>query len=166
MDNFKLYETLIFSLVYCVVNSGLVLMEWSWWKCMWVEKIQKVSGAFHQVLYLKLEVICNNWKWKKSSLQWSLVLFSNPADNPPLADCRSHWPPGDWNDILDKWGFSNIFYWLMDLSLVKLPSAECHWSGPYWLYVYVSSGNGLVPSNNKSLPEPMLTQIYVAIWHL
>ena len=28
----------------------------------------------------------------------------------------------------------------------------------------IGSGNGLVPSGNKPLPEPMLTQIYVAIW--
>ena len=27
------------------------------------------------------------------------------------------------------------------------------------------SGNGLVPSGNKPLPEPMLTQIYDAIKH-
>ena len=26
------------------------------------------------------------------------------------------------------------------------------------------SVNGLVPSNNKPLPEPLLTQFYVAIW--
>ena len=25
--------------------------------------------------------------------------------------------------------------------------------------------NGLVPSGTKSLPEPMLTQFYVAMWH-
>ena len=30
----------------------------------------------------------------------------------------------------------------------------------------IGSGNGLVPSGSKPLPEPMLTQIYVAIWHL
>ena len=28
-----------------------------------------------------------------------------------------------------------------------------------------SSGNGLLPDSNKPLPEPMLTQIYVSIWH-
>ena len=27
------------------------------------------------------------------------------------------------------------------------------------------SGNDLVPSDNKPLPEPMLNQIYGAIWH-
>ena len=28
----------------------------------------------------------------------------------------------------------------------------------------IGSGNGLVPLGNKPLPEPMLTQIYVAKW--
>ena len=35
---------------------------------------------------------------------------------------------------------------------------------PYWWWVNIGSGNGLVPSGNKPLPEPMLTQIYVAKW--
>ena len=47
-----------------------------------------------------------------------------------------------------------------------------------WLYVYKNiekktfddkstfgSGNGLIPSGRKILPEPLLTQICVAIWH-
>ena len=29
---------------------------------------------------------------------------------------------------------------------------------PYWWWVNIGSGNGLVPSDNKPLPEPMLTQ--------
>ena len=37
-------------------------------------------------------------------------------------------------------------------------------AGPYWWEVNIGSGNGLVPSGNKPLPEPMLTQIYVATW--
>ena len=35
----------------------------------------------------------------------------------------------------------------------------------FWWQVNIGSGNGLVPSGNKPLPEPMLTQICVAIWH-
>ena len=35
---------------------------------------------------------------------------------------------------------------------------------PNWWKVNIDSGNGLVPWGNKPLPEPMLTQIYVAIW--
>ena len=35
---------------------------------------------------------------------------------------------------------------------------------PLDLTDYIGSGNGLVPSGDKPLPEPMLTQIYVAKW--
>ena len=33
-----------------------------------------------------------------------------------------------------------------------------------WL-INIGSGNGLVPSGNKPLPEPMFTQFYITIWH-
>ena len=35
---------------------------------------------------------------------------------------------------------------------------------PIWWGAHIGSGDGLVPSGNKPLPEPMLTQTYVAIW--
>ena len=35
-------------------------------------------------------------------------------------------------------------------------------TGPYWWAVSIGSGNGLVPSGNKPLPDPMLTQTYFA----
>ena len=31
--------------------------------------------------------------------------------------------------------------------------------------VNIDSGDGFVPSGNKPIPEPTLTQIYVTIWH-
>ena len=34
-------------------------------------------------------------------------------------------------------------------------------TGSYWRHINIGSGNGLVPSGNKSIPEPMLTWIYV-----
>ena len=34
-----------------------------------------------------------------------------------------------------------------------------------WWLVNIGSGNGLVPSGNKPLPEPMLTKYNDAIWH-
>ena len=34
----------------------------------------------------------------------------------------------------------------------------------HWSLVNIGSGNGLVLSGNKPLPEPMLTKIPVAIW--
>ena len=35
---------------------------------------------------------------------------------------------------------------------------------PHWWKVNIDSGNVLVPSGNKLLPEPMLTNIYDGIW--
>ena len=37
--------------------------------------------------------------------------------------------------------------------------------GQLWWEVSISSANGLVPSGNKTLPEPIVTQSFVAIWH-
>ena len=34
----------------------------------------------------------------------------------------------------------------------------------HWSLVNIGSGNGLVPSGNKPLPEPVLTQISATIW--
>ena len=33
-----------------------------------------------------------------------------------------------------------------------------------WIFVNISSGDGLVPPGTKPLPEPMLTQDYVVTW--
>ena len=46
---------------------------------------------------------------------------------------------------------------------MELPSGDNHWTS--LMVVNIDLGNGLVPSGNKPLPEPMLTQIFVAIWH-
>ena len=37
-------------------------------------------------------------------------------------------------------------------------------TGLHWWSVNIGSGNGLVPSGNKPLPEPMLIKISNAIW--
>ena len=44
-------------------------------------------------------------------------------------------------------------------------SLEMSATEPHWRWVNMGSGNGLVPSGDKPLPEPMLTQKYVALWH-
>ena len=52
---------------------------------------------------------------------------------------------------------------MTEVYVAKLPSDESYWTllmiSQHW------SGNGLVTKGNKLLPEPMLTQIYVAIGH-
>ena len=42
---------------------------------------------------------------------------------------------------------------------------EMNAKGPHRWQVNIGSGNGLVLSGNKPLPEPMLTQFHVTIWH-
>ena len=34
-------------------------------------------------------------------------------------------------------------------------------TGPYWWWINIGPGNGLAPSGNKPLPDPMLTQFLV-----
>ena len=51
---------------------------------------------------------------------------------------------------------------MSEVSLVKLPQISV--TQPYWWYVNIGSGNNLVPSGNMPLPEPMLIQIYAAIY--
>ena len=50
-------------------------------------------------------------------------------------------------------------WWLMNL-LRKVPRKNA--TGTYWWQVNIASGNGLVSSGNRSLPEAMLDQKYVA----
>ena len=51
-------------------------------------------------------------------------------------------------------------WWLQDF-LWNCPNMIV--TGLHWWSVNIGSGNGLVPSGNKPLPEPMLTQISVTI---
>ena len=79
-----------------------------------------------------------------------------------LSVSLTHWPLEDFNDILDEWFSCNLSHWWLMCHLWN-----CHQmivTGSYWWYVNIGLGNGLVPSANKPLPEPMLTEIYVAIW--
>ena len=57
--------------------------------------------------------------------------------------------------------FSNKSYRIVAWAVIwKLLSGDCHRTS----IINICSGNGLMPSGNKSLPEPMLTQIYVITW--
>ena len=58
----------------------------------------------------------------------------------------------------------------MFVSLIDTKRVSCEtalsWmpqSSAHWYYVNSDSGNGLVPSGAKPLPEPVLNQIYVTM---
>ena len=54
--------------------------------------------------------------------------------------------------VIDGWGIS------CEIAL------NMNDTGRQWGLVNIGSGNGLVPSGNKPLPEPMLTQMCGATW--
>ena len=54
----------------------------------------------------------------------------------------------------DSWGIGYLLWNCLQMNV----------TGPYLWLVNISSGNILVPSGNKPLPEQMLTQICVTIW--
>ena len=99
--------------------------------------------------------------------------------SPGLHD-YSRYPPGDRAENLSINSLSNslfvaVFFliymsgfqaivsdwWPMYL-LWNCPQVNV--TGPHQKKVNIGSGNGLVPSGNKPLPEPMVPQIAVTIW--
>ena len=81
---------------------------------------------------------------------WRYVLIN------PLAPGKFEW---NFRYVIFKRLFSD--WWLRYL---LRNYSNMHVTGLHWWSVNMGSGNGLVPSGNKPLPEPMLTQIYVAVW--
>ena len=71
------------------------------------------------------------------------------------------WPLGNLNEIL-YFLYTNFGEWCLKHLLWNCPNMNV--IALHWRSVNIGSGNGLVPSGNKLLPEPMLTQISVAMW--
>ena len=53
----------------------------------------------------------------------------------------------------------------IDLEHILCNYLQVNATRPHLWLVKLGSDNGLVPSGNKPLPEPMLTQFFVAIWY-
>ena len=75
------------------------------------------------------------------------------------------------NDMSTHWSCQQELH-MLQINMIKFMSTSCDCSkvnateNLWWqVNIGLTLGNGLVQSGNKSLPEPMLTQIHVAIWH-
>ena len=73
----------------------------------------------------------------------------------------THWPLRNLNKIFRQVIFEQIL--VIDGWAISCEVALMWMSLDFTGSVNIGSGNGLVPSGNKPLPEPMLNQIYVAI---
>ena len=72
------------------------------------------------------------------------------------------------NQLAPKRSDCNIKFAIFKLRTKKdisSNSSKMNATRPHWWSVNLGSGNGLVPSGNKPLPEPMLTKFYDIIWH-
>ena len=72
------------------------------------------------------------------------------------------WPLGDLIKFSIRNCQANFNDWWLRYLWQNWP--EMNITGPYWWKVNIGLGNALVTSGNKPLPQPMLTQIYAAIW--
>ena len=63
-----------------------------------------------------------------------------------------------------EWNIREVIFKLILVTAGWGVSCEIALDGRHWLWVDIGWGNGLVPSGNKQLPEPMFTLIYVPIW--
>ena len=75
---------------------------------------------------------------------------------------RTHWhPQGPWM----KFSINNFQANFSDWWLEYLFWNCIQMNGPYWWWVNVGSGNGLVPTGNKPLPNPDLCHHMVSLGH-
>ena len=108
----------------------------------------------------------------KTSWHWNTLCITSPlwpVDSPhkgPLMHsfvvALTDWPLGDFNSVLGHFQ-ANFSEWWLRYLLWNCPQMNA--PRPYWWWVNIGSDNGLVPSGNKPLPEPILTQIYISKWH-
>ena len=107
---------------------------------------------------------------KLLSLDWKWVIWGHRHAIRPQYDANSllmliheliHWALGDLTFQICSFHSDFSDWWLRYL---LWNCTNMHVTGLHWWSVKIGSGNGLVPSGNKPLPERMLTQIYVAIW--
>ena len=127
----------------------------------------------HQILLLLLYIKCTP-RWSSTAIQFAgQVNLSSTMPVPYLTDpCVDRLMPQQVAGGIGPWEIQ-MWYQINHFQIhVKGRSLEHFlWNCPkgsasrprLWL-VNISSGNGLVPSGNKSLPKPMLTHFYVAIW--
>ena len=84
-----------------------------------------------------------------------------PSDNKPLTTSEATRKNIDWwkgTVLIKDYSPIHFYDWCQEWKYIKIFA-----SGSWWK-VNIGSGNGLVPSGSKPLPDPMLTQINNTIY--
>ena len=118
---------------------------------------------------VKLPVSAQPWTWTK--YMNSTCVFQDKHECPQIA-LPFYWYVSQCQEVaklIGPWKVLTTFYvsnfqvnfsdWWLRCMVRNCPQVIGTW--PCWRYVNIGSGNGLVPSGNKPLPEPMLTQTFV-----
>ena len=84
---------------------------------------------------------------------WNWLLFALWYLGPPyLIDPWGIWLQSQISEFHTHFNDTYLEYFLWNCNQLNATT-------PHWSLINIGSGNGLVPSGNKPLPEPMLTQI-------
>ena len=113
-----------------------------------------LSGESHRAVAFHDDVI----KWKHFPRYWPFVQGSHrsPVNSPQ----KDQWRGALMFSLICAWTNS----WANNGDAGDLRRHRAHYDVIVLWKVNTGEGNGLVPSGNRPLPEPMLNQIYVAIW--
>ena len=103
---------------------------------------------------------CNVWFFFTVKLQ---KVFEQTVKRKLKWDTLTHWPFGNADVILNL----QFQTYIKDNYLENLMwnCSQVDATRPHWWWLNIGSGNGLVLSGTKPLPEPMLAKFYDAIWH-
>ena len=111
-----------------------------WTTCTYVGRQFQTFGTYNYIVH------SYKWRYRANALiRWWLRSAGH--------DIKSNFELLGENHVSDWW--SRHLLW-------NCPNMNV--TGLQWWSVNIGSGNGLVPSGNKPLHAPMLTQISVAIW--
>ena len=146
------------------------VMSWDMWMTYWVYYVQNIWDNLAFWLN-KRKAFCTKSVTMNCLNIWFHIAIYTQYVTTGLIDLifaeRTPWINSlalgklEWNFkyVIFKWIFSD--WWLRYLLWNFL---NMNVTGLHWWSVKIGSGNGLTPSGTKPLPEPMLTQIFVAIW--
>ena len=123
-------------------------------------------GAYAETLYCRYSASID-WPWAYFR-GCKVPVSPNSCLSPSLSlSCfmvyrvLTHWSLGDGAII-------SMVQYPIDLSRFLLTSTPCEialkWMPQNTVDDNIASGNALVPSSNKTLPGPLLVQIYAVIW--